>query len=339
MARMANAFLHRFACLLRSAQSLFTRNHTQSSTQLPPQPQPQPQSNMQTFTTVASLREFLATLSTGPGASSHSSVGFVPTMGNLHAGHATLVREALKHHTHTVVSVFVNPSQFAPGEDLATYPRTLPEDTALLQQLGVTALFAPTAEEIYPQGGPTKGTFVELDLPPCTDTLEARTRPQFFRGVATVVCKLLNIVQPHTAYFGQKDWQQLCVVRQLCRGLFLNVEIASVPIVRDSNGLALSSRNGYLSPEQRLTAAAIHSGLVKGRDIVNAGRDDPVTVNAVFRAVLSEWEQEAPGAFRVDYLAVCCRDTLAPLEVIKGPCIILCAVYYAGVRLIDNELA
>lgn len=298
---------------------------------------------MLTFTTVASLREFLATLPTRAASSAGSTVGFVPTMGNLHAGHAALVRESLKNNDHTIVSVFVNPSQFAPGEDLATYPRTLPEDSALLQQLGVTALFAPSPDEIYPQGGPTRGAFVELELPPCTDTLEARTRPQFFRGVATVVCKLLNIVRPHTAYFGQKDWQQLCVVRQLCQGLFIDVQIVAVPIVRDRNGLALSSRNGYLSPQQRETAAVIHRGLVSGRQVAAAAaaadRDNRVSAEAVRRAVLSDWEREAPGALQLDYLEVCCRDTLAPLEFIDGPCVLLCAVYFGGVRLIDNELA
>lgn len=262
------------------------------------------------------------------------TVGFVPTMGALHEGHLSLIRRSIAQNDHTIVSIFVNPTQFGPNEDLQTYPRTFDRDSALLKSLDVTCLFAPKSpSEIYPLGL-KKGPFVDVELGWATSAFEARTRPGFFKGVATVVTKLLLLVRPGTAYFGEKDFQQLTVVRALCQGLFLRVKIESVETARDENGLALSSRNAYLEPSTRLAASDIYKGLLKAAKTAKPG----MTKNTLFEPVREVWHQhELSGQFKVDYLELCTLD-LEPIDTVCSHCVILCAVYVENVRLIDNIL-
>ncbi len=200
-------------------------------------------------------------------AAAAGDVGLVPTMGYLHEGHLSLVRAAREANAHVVASIFVNPTQFAPNEDLSTYPRDEARDLALLEAERVDAVFAPPAEEMYPEGFSTYVTVEGL-----TSRLEGASRPTHFRGVTTVVLKLLNAVQPRRAYFGRKDAQQLAVIRRMVRDLDLPVEVVGLPIVREADGLALSSRNVYLTPEQREAALALSRSLRAGGASVRAGR-------------------------------------------------------------------
>ncbi|GCF00333.1 pantothenate synthase [Zygosaccharomyces mellis] len=281
---------------------------------------------MITVTSVGQLKEYRDSL--------EGSVGFVPTMGALHEGHLSLIRRSIAENDHTVVSIFVNPTQFGPNEDLETYPRTIEDDAAQLKRLGVECLFAPKSSgEIYPLGL-QRGPFVDVDLGWATKGLEARTRPGFFKGVATVVAKLLLLVRPGTAYFGQKDWQQLTVVKALCEGLFLNVKIESVETARDPNGLALSSRNSYLEPSARLAASDIYKGLLKAAASARLG----MAKSSLFEPIEQLWHQHVlDGRFKIDYLELCTRN-LEPIEAVCNSCVVLCAVYVHGVRLIDNIL-
>jgi pantoate--beta-alanine ligase len=254
-------------------------------------------------------------------------VGFVPTMGNLHAGHLALVDLARRHADRVVASVFVNPTQFGPGEDYARYPRTLDADATALAARGCDLLYAPTLEAMYPGG--SAGT-VEVRVPALDDVLCGASRPGHFRGVATVVAKLLNQVQPDVAVFGEKDWQQLLVVRALVRGLDLPVEIVPGPTVREPDGLAMSSRNQYLSPDERRRARAIHDALVRVAGAVRSG-GDPL---AAERAGASALES---AGFTVDYVAVRSADDLGP-PVRGRPRIVLIAARLGATRLIDNLL-
>jgi pantoate--beta-alanine ligase len=256
------------------------------------------------------------------------SVGLVPTMGALHAGHLSLVDASLRECGHTVVTIFVNPTQFGPQEDFAAYPRTLEDDLAALAERGVPTVFAPAAEEMYRPG---HVTFVEMQgvaLP-----LEGERRPGHFRGVATIVLKLFQLVRPDRAYFGQKDYQQTLVVRRMVADLNLNVEIRLCPIVRDADGLALSSRNRYLNPLERQRALTLHRALEHVTRRVAGGERD-------CEALLGEIESlfaSTPGV-RLDYAAIADPETLAPLRRLAGPAVCALAAFVGTTRLIDNTL-
>lgn len=255
-------------------------------------------------------------------------IGFVPTMGALHRGHARLIEIARKECQRVVVSIFVNPTQFGPREDFHRYPRMPEEDRSLLESLGVDVLFHPPVEEIYPLDPPL--TWVEVNK--LTDSYCGAFRPGHFRGVTTVVTKLFHAVKPHRAYFGEKDYQQLRVVERMTRELLFDIEIVPVPTVREENGLALSSRNRYLTPDQLESASGIYQALLKVNEIFQKGERDAERLTKILREEL----ERIPG-FRLEYAEIADPDTLIPLE--KGPIHrgrILCAGYLGNTRLIDN---
>ena len=277
---------------------------------------------MKTCRTVASLRRALA-------AHAGARVGFVPTMGCLHEGHLSLVRASRRENDVTVVSVYVNPSQFAAGEDLERYPRDERRDAALLRREGVDVLFLPADAEMYPAPYRTWVDVAGLD-----DKLCGRSRPGHFRGVATVVLKLLNLVRPQRAYFGQKDAQQALVIRQLLRDLHLRVRLRVLPIVRDADGLALSSRNLYLSPQERRAALALPKALRRARERVAAGERDARALRAAMAAEIAR-----EPLLQVDYIAVVRLDDLEDAAVIEpGNALVAVAVRAGRTRLIDNFL-
>lgn len=256
-------------------------------------------------------------------------VGFVPTMGALHAGHVSLTAQARDECDVVIASIFVNPTQFNDARDLAAYPRTEADDAAQLERVGVDAIFAPTAAEMYPDGF---ATFV--DVGPIAEPLEGATRGAVhFRGVATVVAKLLNLVQPERAYFGQKDAQQVLVITRMVRDLDLPVEIVVCPTVREHDGLALSSRNARLTPDARRRAVGLSAALFRMRDEAQRGeRRAPALVTRGLDLLAQHGIREQD----VDYLAVVDRNTLAPLEVVEGDALLAVAAHVDGVRLIDN---
>jgi pantoate--beta-alanine ligase len=253
-------------------------------------------------------------------------VGLVPTMGYLHEGHKSLIDKAVEQNDKVVVSVFVNPIQFGPTEDLATYPRDLERDAALCEGAGASLIFHPEPENMYFDDF---CTFIDMDG--LTKGLCGKTRPTHFRGVCTVVGKLFNIVQPDRAYFGEKDAQQLAVIRRMVRDLNFNLEIVGCPIVREEDGLAKSSRNTYLSPEERKAAVILHKGLVKGEEMVRSGEKN---VSAVVQAITEIIESE-PLA-KIDYVEVVDFDNIEPIDVIQGSVLTAVAVYIGKTRLIDN---
>jgi pantoate--beta-alanine ligase len=255
-----------------------------------------------------------------------STIGFVPTMGALHEGHFSLVREARARCGRVVVSIFVNPAQFGPGEDLGRYPRMLDADCELLAGEGVDLVFAPSPETIYPQGF---STFVEVTG--LTAGLCGASRPGHFRGVTTVCCALFNIIGPDVAVFGEKDFQQLAVIRRMVSDLRLKPGIIQCPIVREADGLAMSSRNAYLSPLERGQAAFVYRGLTAVSDAAGEGETDPEALKAVFRRVLSR----AP-LLSLSYLEVVDPDSLEPVENLDRTVRLLTAVYAGHTRLIDN---
>jgi pantoate--beta-alanine ligase len=277
---------------------------------------------MRVIDTVFQMREARAALS-GP-------VGLVPTMGALHEGHLSLVRQARADNDHLVASVFVNPTQFGPREDLEAYPRDLDRDLHLLKAEGVDIVFAPTAEEMYPPGF---DEWVEVHGP-LTSRLEGASRPHFFRGVTTIVARLFRIVEPQRAYFGEKDAQQLRVVRQMVREQGLPVEIVAVPTVREPDGLAMSSRNAYLSPEERQTALVVPRALDLARMMVERWgiRDADM-----LRESVEDYIRQKPQA-RIDYVSLADPKTLEELDVIDRPALVLLAVRVGSTRLIDNTL-
>ncbi len=255
-----------------------------------------------------------------------STIGLVPTMGALHEGHLSLVREAGARCGKVVVSIFVNPSQFGPGEDLGRYPRMLDEDCGLLAGEGADLVFAPTPETVYPRGF---STFVEVTG--LTDRLCGASRPGHFRGVTTVCCALFNMIGPDVAVFGEKDFQQLAVVRRMVTDLRLKPEIVQCPIVREADGLAMSSRNTYLSAREREQAAFIYRGLKAVSEAAGEGETVLETLKAVFRNVLSG----AP-LLSLSYLEAVDPDTLEPAENLDRTVRLLTAVYAGSTRLIDN---
>ncbi len=255
-------------------------------------------------------------------------VGFVPTMGALHEGHASLIRAARAASGFVVVSIFVNPTQFGPKEDFARYPRTLEADQKVCEASGADVIFAPGVEEIYPTNSLT---FVDVNN--LGDQLCGGSRPGHFRGVCTVVLKLLNIVQPDAAHFGAKDYQQACILSQMVRDLNMSVEMRIEPTVRESDGLALSSRNRYLSVSERKEAPRIHQALQAIQDRVRAGETDVAKMVAVLCADL-----EAISGARVDYASIVDRATLQPLVQVDRPAVVAVAVFLGTTRLIDNQL-
>jgi pantoate--beta-alanine ligase len=253
-------------------------------------------------------------------------IGFVPTMGALHAGHLALVERAKRECSPVIASIFLNPKQFGPQEDLAKYPRTLAADSEKFSAAGVDALFAPEAAEMYP------GDFrTSVNVDGLSDRLEGRSRPGHFRGVTTVVLKLFEIVQPNFAYFGRKDAQQVRLIAQMARDLNLDTEIVVCPIVREPDGLALSSRNAYLSAEERRAATVLHRALTAARDEITAGTRDALQLQSTIQRILSGQPLAA-----ADYVEVVEAETFEPVTRISRSCYILLAVFVGKTRLIDN---
>jgi len=275
-----------------------------------------------TVTTIVDLRRRLDAAR----AAAHR-VGFVPTMGYLHAGHASLMAAARTDTDVVVTSIFVNPLQFGPAEDLAAYPRDLAGDTAVAETEGVDLLFVPSGAEMYPDGAVrTTVSVAELSAP-----LEGRTRPTHLAGVATVVAKLFAIVGPCRAYFGEKDFQQVAVVRQMVRDLSIPVEVVACPTMREADGLARSSRNAYLTPAERAAAPVVRRALEAGRSAVEAGEIDPARVRATMASVI-----EAERLAVLDYAEVVDAATLQVVDPLVGELRLLAAVRFGKARLIDN---
>ena len=278
---------------------------------------------MQIINTVAAMQSFCRELRLRGDV-----VGFVPTMGALHEGHLSLVRRAKAECDVVAASIFVNPLQFAPGEDLARYPRTFEEDRKLLETEGVEVLFAPDAAEMYPDGAVTTVTVAGVG-----DRLDGASRPGHFAGVATIVAKLFNVVRPDRAYFGQKDAAQLAVLRQMVRDLNFDVELVGCPIVRDADALALSSRNRYLSATERQQALVLHAALSRMKQMIAEGERDSATLirggMEAFRTVTG---------VRVDYLSVVDASTLLPVASVHSGILVAIAAYVGNTRLIDNFL-
>ena len=273
---------------------------------------------MEQAATIGALRAVLA-LAERP-------IGLVPTMGALHEGHLSLVRAARDDCATVVASIFVNPSQFAPGEDFERYPRNLEDDLAKLEREEVDYVFTPSVEEVYPPGFATTVSVAGPALP-----LEGEARPGHFDGVATVVAKLLLQSLPDRAYFGRKDAQQVAVVRRLVRDLDIQTEVVMLPTVREADGLALSSRNAYLTPEERAAAPVLFRALSAVRDRFRAGQQRPADLETGCRRMI----EAEPLVAAIDYVAVVNADTMAPWDG-DGPCLLAAAIRIGSVRLIDN---
>jgi pantoate--beta-alanine ligase len=255
-------------------------------------------------------------------------IGLVPTMGALHEGHTALVKRARQECSRVIASVFVNPKQFGPKEDYQKYPRDLEKDADKLAAVGVDALFAPETPDVYPDGF---RTYVNVEG--ISERLEGRSRPGHFRGVATVVLKLFEIVQPHFAYFGRKDAQQVRIISEMARDLNLDSEIVVCPIVREADGLALSSRNAYLSGEERKAATVLHRALVAAGNELAGGVRDAVQLQNVMRRII-----EAEPLAILDYAEIVNADTFEPVVRVARPCYAVLAVFIGKTRLIDNLL-
>jgi pantoate--beta-alanine ligase len=256
------------------------------------------------------------------------TLGFVPTMGALHEGHASLVRASKAQCQATAVSIFINPLQFGPTEDLGKYPRALERDSKLLRDLGADVLFAPTVNEMYPLGATT---YVEVGG--ISDRLDGASRPGHFRGVATVVAKLFEIVRPDRAFFGQKDAAQVAVLRRMVRDLDMDVELVVCPIVREKDGLAMSSRNVYLNAEQRKQALVLNRSLMRVQHTADVGERNVAKLIDIGKSVIAE----EPAA-RLDYFAIVDPDSLEPVSDISRGALVAVAAYVGATRLIDNML-
>ncbi len=259
-------------------------------------------------------------------ASLHGTLGLVPTMGYLHEGHLSLIRRAKAECDHVAVSIFVNPTQFSPSEDLSKYPRDLERDLRLIEPLGVDLVWTPTAEVMYPRG---YQTWVEVET--LTKPLEGSLRPAHFRGVTTVVAKLFNAVQPHKAYFGQKDAQQAAVIRQIARDLSYPIEVVVCPIVREADGLAMSSRNKYLEGDDRQAALVLSRALTAAKELYDAGERDAEKLRGKMKEVIV-----AEPRAQLQYVSCADYDTLAELDIITGRSLLSMAVLIGRTRLIDN---
>ena len=273
---------------------------------------------MKIVTTLPELRTARRTL-TGP-------VGFIPTMGYLHGGHISLVQAARAECASVVASLFVNPAQFGPNDDLAKYPRDLPHDLALLEAAGVDLVWTPTPEIIYPSGFQTWVEVEGLTLP-----LEGEVRPGHFRGVTTVVAKLFNAVGPDKAYFGQKDAQQAVVIQRMTKDLDFPIDIVVCPTLREADGLAMSSRNTYLNPKERQAATVLFRGLAAAKSAFNSGERDAEKLRAIIRETVN-----AEPLARLQYVSCADDYTLEELETVQGKALLSMAIYVGETRLIDN---
>ena len=256
------------------------------------------------------------------------TIAFVPTMGFLHEGHLSLIRKGRELGDNLVVSIFVNPAQFGPGEDFESYPRNFDKDLKLLQKEGVDVIFSPDENELYQDDFQTY-----VDLKNLPNHLCGISRPIFFRGVATVVTKLFNIVRPHIAIFGQKDYQQLVVIRRMVRDLNFDIKIVGFPTVREPNGLAMSSRNTYLTPEQRINALSLYKSLNQSKKLVESGIKDAKRIIDTAYTLIKSHPETA-----IDYIAICDPETLADMETIDRPALMALAVNVGKTRLIDNMI-
>jgi pantoate--beta-alanine ligase len=278
---------------------------------------------MRTITSISDMQSLAESL-----RREGKTIGFVPTMGFLHEGHLSLMRTAREECDIVVVSIFVNPTQFGPNEDFERYPRDAEGDRKKCESAGVDIIFMPKAKEMYPEK-PT----VFITVEGLSDILEGAIRPGHFRGVATVVAKLFNIVKPHKAFFGQKDFQQCVVIKRMVKGLNMDVEVVVLPIVRETEGLAMSSRNSYLTADERRAAAVLYRALTAARDLFIAGAKEPEKLKQKMRAVLLT--EHGVG---IDYVEVSDPETLAPLDTAGGNMVLLVAARVGKMRLIDNLL-
>jgi pantoate--beta-alanine ligase len=278
---------------------------------------------METIKSIRAMHEWAEQIRAGG-----KRVALVPTMGFLHAGHLSLVAEARRHADLVVTSIFVNPLQFGHNEDLDRYPRDLERDTQLLTEAGVDVLYQPHASEMYPEGFQTSVTVEHVTRGLCGDS-----RPGHFRGVTTVVAKLFHAVRPHVAVFGEKDYQQLVAIRRMVRDLDFDIEIVGGPIVREPDGLAMSSRNAYLSPAERQAALCLSRALAAAEAAVQQGERAGAVVLDRAREVVA-----AEPLARVDYVALADPDSLRPVERIAGPTLLALAVWFGNTRLIDNSI-
>ena len=277
---------------------------------------------MEIIRTVEGMKEFSQKIK-----ESGKPIGFVPTMGYLHEGHLSLVRKAKEENTTVVTSIFVNPTQFAPTEDLDQYPRDEKGDSAKLKKEGVAAIFIPTIKEIYPTEYQTYVEVTEL-----TKNLCGRSRPTHFRGVTTIVLKLFKIVNPDRAYFGKKDYQQFRVIEKMCRDLNFDVKIVSCPIVREKDGIAMSSRNKYLTEKERRDAIILYQALEKGKEIIlNGERNSNKIIQEMKNMIRGKKTLE-----KIDYVSIVDPYTLKDLHYVDRNILIAVAVYFGKVRLIDN---
>lgn len=253
------------------------------------------------------------------------TIGFVPTMGYLHEGHLSLMREARKSEDIVVISIFVNPTQFRPGEDYERYPRDMKRDKRLAREVGVDTIFVPTVDQVYPEG---YASYVELEK--LTEPLCGRFRPGHFRGVTTICCKLFNIVRPDVAYFGQKDAQQAIVIKRMVGDLNMDLKIKVLPIVREEDGLAMSSRNTYLTPKERADALCLYFSLKEAKRMIKAGeRDAEKIIRKMMRII-------APRASGIDYISIVDTRDLKEVKKISGEVLIALAIWIGKTRLIDN---
>ena len=256
------------------------------------------------------------------------TIVFVPTMGFLHDGHLSLMREGKAYGDDLVASIFVNPTQFAPGEDLASYPRDVERYLELIHDAGVDAVFIPDTNEMY-----SKNFQTYVNVEKLSNHLCGISRPIFFRGVATIVTKLFNIVKPHVAVFGQKDYQQLIVIRKMVRELDLDIEIIGAPTIREIDGLAMSSRNTYLTTDQRISALSLYQSLKKAKEAIEKGEQDAIKIVDTTRELI----QSRPDT-EIDYISICDPDTLMDVKTIDKPVVMALAVKVGKARLIDNMI-
>ncbi|MEJ5229753.1 MAG: pantoate--beta-alanine ligase [Pseudothermotoga sp.] len=277
---------------------------------------------MQVIKTVSEMKNLASELR------KEKTIGFVPTMGYLHQGHLSLVKRSKSENDVTVVSIFVNPTQFGPNEDYTSYPRDLKRDLSMLEKEKVDFVFVPEVEEMYPKGYSTYINEEKLSRYLC-----GKSRPGHFRGVCTVVAKLFNIVKPHRAYFGQKDAQQFRVIRRMVRDLNIDVEVVECPIVREPDGLAMSSRNVYLSSEERAQAVALSKSLKLAENLYNSGERNASRIAEKITEYLSSFDK-----LKIDYVEIVDEETLEPVEKIQRKAIVALAVWVGKARLIDNAI-
>jgi len=256
------------------------------------------------------------------------TIGFVPTMGSLHEGHLSLVREARRTSDFLVVSIFVNPIQFGPHEDMKKYPRDMKRDVLLLSRCGVDVIFYPSASSIYPKGYKTYVEVIELQGKMC-----GASRPGHFKGVATVVTKLFNIVKPDNAFFGEKDYQQQIIIKAMAKDLNMDINVVSMPTMREKNGLAMSSRNIYLDVAERRQAGMLYKALQLAKTLVKNGNRNPAKIKTAMKKLIRE-----SASIRIDYVSICDPETLEEVKRIAGKILVAIAAYVGKARLIDNMI-